>query len=220
MKIAYAILHVESNENRKFLVLKNKEYLNNYATDLNQKTYGIYNKEQLEQYYSEDTGLNINRSIGFRYAEVGCWASHHMAWKTFYESDYDAVVIFEDDIEIQEGFFEDLNETIKELPEDWDIYFPFLSTGSYSYYKTEHYIGNKKICKSYQGNWLGAYLINKSGAKKLLDRAKETISRPVDIHIFYSPGLVNSYSIMPYQRMFVNGVNLGTTIHNVDRIVD
>lgn len=218
MNIAYAILHVESDIAREGLVLKNKEYLNQYSVDLNQKTYGIYNAEQLENYYSENTGLNINRSIGFRYAEVGCWASHHMAWKTFYESEYDAVIIFEDDIEIQNGFFEDLNEKISYLPEDWDLYFPLVSTGSYSYYKTAHYIGNKKVCKAYQGNWLGAYLMNKSGAKKLLDNSKELVSRPVDINIFYSPGLVNCYSIMPYQKMFVNGVDLGTTIHNVDRI--
>ena len=218
MKIAYAILHVETDTVREPLLIENKEYLDGYAEDLKQKSYGIYNAEQLKAYYAENVGLNIDRETNFRYAEIGCWASHHMAWKTFYESDYDLVIIFEDDIKIKDGFFEDLLDNIVSLPEDWDAFFALVPEGNFSYYGASHNIGSQYICKAYQGNWLGGYVINKSGAKKLLDSSKQTISRPVDIHIFYSPGLLNSYSIMPHTKMFVEGVDLGTTIHNVDRV--
>jgi GR25 family glycosyltransferase involved in LPS biosynthesis len=218
MNIAYAILHVPSDVNREPLLIKNKSYLDKYAKDLNQKAYGIYTAEQLNDYYSENVGLNIDPGTNFRYAEIGCWASHHIAWKEFYESDYDAVVIFEDDIDIKDGFFENLLGNISLLPGDWDAFFALVPEGNFSYYNRAHDIGSKAVCKAYQGNWLGAYVINKSGAEKLLSSAKEKIRRPVDIHIFYSPGLLNSYSIMPHTKMFVDGVDLGTTIHHVDRV--
>lgn len=218
MNIAYAILHVDKDTDRKFLLIENKEYLNKYAEDLKQKTYGIYTAEQLSEYYAENNGLNIDPSTNFRYAEIGCWASHHMAWKSFYESEYDVVVIFEDDIKIQEGFFENLIDNLKLIPEDWDAFFALVPEGNFSYYNYRHDIGSQYVCKAYQGNWLGAYVLNKSGAKKLLDSAKGKINRPVDIHIFYSPEMLNSYSIMPNTKMFVDGVDLGTTIHAVDRV--
>lgn len=218
MNIAYAILHVDKDIDREPLLIKNKEYLNSYSKDLNQKTYGIYNSEQLENYYAENVGLNIDRNTNFRYSEIGCWASHHMAWKTFYESDYDLVVIFEDDIEIKDGFFEDLLNKINLLPAGWDAFFALVPEGNFSYYNENHNIGSQHICRAYQGNWLGSYVINKSGAKKLLDSSKESMNRPVDIHVFYSPGLLNSYSIMPHSKMFVEGIDLGTTIHNIERV--
>jgi GR25 family glycosyltransferase involved in LPS biosynthesis len=220
MNIAYAILHVPSDVNREPLLIKNKAYLDKYAKDLNQKSYGIYTAEQLEDYYAENVGLNIDPETNFRYAEIGCWASHHIAWKEFHESQYDAVVIFEDDIEIKEGFFENLLDNISSLPEDWDAFFALVPEGNFSYYNHTYDIGSQSVCKAYQGNWLGAYVINKSGAEKLLVSAKEKIRRPVDIHIFYSPGLLNSYSIMPHTKMFVDGVDLGTTIHHIYRVND
>lgn len=218
MNIAYAILHVDKDTIREPLLIKNKKYLDNYAEDLKQKPYGIYTAEQLESYYAENVGLNIDPDTNFRYSEIGCWASHHMAWKTFYESDYDTVIIFEDDIEIKDGFFEDLLDNIVSLPNDWDAFFALVPEGNFSYYNHSHNIGSQYVCKAYQGNWLGAYVLNKSGAEKLLASAKEKIRRPVDIHIFYSPGLLNSYSIMPHTKMFVEGVDLGTTIHHIERV--
>ena len=219
MNIAYAILHVDADTIREPCLLQNKKYLDNYAKDLKQKAYGIYTAEQLDSYYAENVGLNIDPDTNFRYAEIGCWASHHMAWKTFYESDYDVVVIFEDDIEILDGFFENLVDKLSLIPEDWDGFFALVPEGNFSYYNNSHSIGNQYVCKAYQGNWLGAYAINKSGAKKLLDSAKEIIRRPVDIHIFYSPGLLNSYSLVPGVNPYLKGVDLGTTIHNVPRVL-
>lgn len=218
MNISYAILHVDKDKERELLFLKNKEYLNNYASNLNQNTYGIYNSSDLKSYLSKKIWLGIDSMAGFRYAEIGCWASHHSAWKTFYESEYDYVVIFEDDIEILDGFFENLLENISHIPEDWDAFFALVPEGNFSYYNETHNIGNQYVCRSYQGNWLGGYVLNKSGAKKLLDSSIRGIKRPVDIHVFSSPGLMNSYSIMPNTKMFLAGVELGTTIHNVDRV--
>lgn len=220
MKVSYAILHVDKDKVREPLLIENKKYLDGYAKDLNQDVYGIYNKNQLDDYYSKNLGLQIDPDINFRYSEIGCWASHHIAWKTFYESDYDIVIIFEDDIRILDGFFENLMDNLSLIPENWDAFFSLVPEGNFSYYNENHNIGSQKVCRAYQGNWLGAYVLNKSGAKKLLDRCKEKISRPVDIHIFYSPGLLNSYSIMPNTKMFVEGVDLGTTIHHIERIKD
>lgn len=220
MNIAYQILHIEKDITREPLVKENKFYLNKYFKDLNCKTFGIYNKKDLDNYYLGNHGLQIDKDVNFRYAEIGCWASHYSAWKTFYESNYDAVLIFEDDMKILEGFYEDLMLNIKFLPEGWDAFFAHVPIGNFSYYIPEQHNmeGNPRICKTYQGNWLGGYLISKSGAKKLLDSAKTPMGRPVDIHIFYSPGMLNSYSIRPWSASYIQGIDLGTTIHEVERV--
>jgi GR25 family glycosyltransferase involved in LPS biosynthesis len=217
MNISYSIIHVDRDDNRKYLVNENKNYLDKYAVDLNSKTYGIYSIEDLDAYVDKDNGINIKNLNGFRYAEIGCLASHHMAWKTFYESSHDLVVILEDDIKIMDGFFENLIKNISLLPEDWDLFSTLVPSGNFSYYKKKHDIGNKSVCRAYQGNWSGGYVLNKSGAKKLLDSAIIGITKPVDIHIFYSPGLLNSYSVTPNSDMFLREIDLGTTIHNVER---
>jgi GR25 family glycosyltransferase involved in LPS biosynthesis len=219
MKLAYAILHVDTDTIRESLYNSNREYLDKFAQNLDHISYGIYSKEELDNYYAKNSGLNIDRTIGFRYAEIGCWASHHSAWKKFLESDYDYVLIMEDDIKVVDGFKEALFSRIAMLPENWDMFSALVPEGNFSYFNRElHDIGSPVISLTYQGNWLGAYVLNKSGVKKLIDSASATIGRPVDIHLFYSPGLINSYSLVPGQDMYLEGIDLGTTIHNVERV--
>lgn len=221
MNLSYAILHVDKDLLREPLYLENKRYLDEVATNLNQTSYGIYSKEDLDSYYSLDLGLNINRATTFRYAEIGCWASHYSAWTKFLESGHDYVLILEDDIKILPGFYESLESRIHMLPEDWDIFSALVPEGNFSYFiLEEHHIGSGVITKTYQGNWLGAYVLSRSGARKLVDSVVEPMNRPVDIHVFYSPGMLNSYSLFPGTPMYLEGVDLGTTIHNVDRVAN
>jgi hypothetical protein len=111
-------------------------------------------------------------------------------------------------------------DNLNNLPEDWNAFFCLVPDACFDLYNSSHYIGQKYVCKAYQGNWLGAYVINKSGAKKLLDSSLGGITRPVDIHIFYSEGLLNGYSVRPNTKCFVRGLDLGTTIHHVERFND
>jgi GR25 family glycosyltransferase involved in LPS biosynthesis len=219
VKISYAILHVDTDVLREPLYLENVDYLNSFAVNLKQPSYGIYNKEDLERYYSLDLDLNINKNTNFRYSEIGCWASHYSAWKTFLESDNEYVLILEDDIKVIPGFKEILDLRMGLLPEGWDIFSVLVPEGNFSYFVSHiHSIGSDIISKTYQGNWLGAYVLNREGAKKLVDSVLLPIDRPVDIHIFYSPGMLNSYSLMPNSKMYLEGIDLGTTIHDVDRV--
>jgi hypothetical protein len=219
INLSYTILHVDKDVERENLVLKNKMYLDKSFSDIKSKSFGIYNKNQLDDYYLNNYGLSIDKTVAFRYSEIGCWASHYQAWKTFYESGMDAILILEDDIEVLNGFSENILDIMNELPQDWDAFFCLAPSGNFSYYKNSlHDIGCNRISKTYQGNWLGAYIITREGAKKLIDSCKKDINKPVDIHLFYTPDLINSYSIKPYVQNFLNGVDLGTTIHKVPRI--
>jgi GR25 family glycosyltransferase involved in LPS biosynthesis len=220
MKLSYAILHVKKDILRESLYLKNIDYLNKFAINLNQDSYGIYTQEDLDAYYYLNLGLNIDKNTNFRYSEIGCWASHYSAWQKFLDSNFDYVLILEDDIDILPEFYENLIARINMLPEDWDMFSALVPEGNFSYFDlVNHDIGNSVISKTYQGNWLGAYVLNKSGAKKIIESFYNPITRAVDIHLFYSPGMLNSYSLMPNVNSYLEGVDLGTTIHNIPRVL-
>jgi hypothetical protein len=92
---------------------------------------------------------------------LGCTLSHRLAMKTFLkESDKPFVVILEDDAEPTTTVYMDkIEESIRNAPPDWDIikldYAPSINSGSYNKIPTL---------------LTTAYIVNKKGAEKLLNR--------------------------------------------------
>ena len=131
-----------------------------------------------------------------------------MAWKKLLKTDYDAVIIFEDDAEMLDNFFEMFYKYIEELPEDWDI-FSFFRYGEEWRYQAERDSNGLEsleyICRAFQSNCCAGYIINKSGAQKALEEiAKNQINAPVDWFVFdaYHKAfgwnkIFNSYTIKP-----------------------
>jgi GR25 family glycosyltransferase involved in LPS biosynthesis len=220
MNFLHKVFHLEKDLNRKFYANEINNYLNEYSDELDSEAIEISNDDQLANFYSKYPKFNINKKIGFRYGEVGVWASNYAAWKKFDESGCDYLILMEDDISFEKDFFNLLNLYMKDLPQNWDIFFfGCANNGSSFYNEEEHGIGSPYVCKAWQGNWLLCYVINKKSVKKIIKSVEqEVVERPIDIHLFYSPQHFNIYTLMPHAKHGVHGVELGTTIHHQKRI--
>ena len=120
--------------------------------------------------------------IGWRYGELGVWASNWIAWKAFLNTDADYLILVEDDAVLVSGYGNLLPVYMKQLPEGWDQFHLWAPPGNLSLYvPSKHGIGNKDVCKAYQ-NWSNtAYVLTRGGAQKLLNEVEENgITLPLD----------------------------------------
>ena len=130
MKFAHKVFHLDKDINRTHLYLSMNEYMNKYSTELNSPTISISNQEELNNFYIDNPlvkfyndGYEFNNEIGWRYGELGIWASNITAYKNFLESGSYYLILMEDDIVYKEGFFDNLVDYLNQLPEDWDVFF-------------------------------------------------------------------------------------------------
>lgn len=117
----------------------------------------------------------LNRSF-IPNSAFGCALSHQLAWKTFLQSNEEYAVIFEDDVILENNFIKTV-EVIIDKKYDMDI----ILLGDL------RYINNLTKIDDLLGVYnlsLGthAYLINRKGAKNLLEQTKN-IWTHIDLHI-------------------------------------
>ena len=116
---------------------------------------------------------------------IGVWASNYKAYKRFLESDYDTLVLFEDDILLSANFQTVLNTYVSELPVDWDFFSFFVPDDSLFAFNSSHEIGAENVCISYQQWSCAGYMVSKEGARKAVEDVESRgINCPVDWYIF------------------------------------
>ena len=117
---------------------------------------------------------------------VGVWASNYKAWKRFLESDYDTLIIFEDDIVLSKNFKFIAEKYLDELMPVWDFFSFFVPNDSFFAYNPQlHDMGDENICRSYQQWSCAGYAVSRRGAEKAIaDVESQGITAPVDWYIF------------------------------------
>lgn len=112
------------------------------------------------------------------YGGVGCFLSHYtLAKQLLNDSEAKYYIIFEDDISFQKNMIKPINYYLSNAPEDWDIiHFTNLRKVNYTihdqFYKPNGFWG------------MQAYIINKKGAKKLVDEVqREKIDGQIDAYL-------------------------------------
>jgi len=117
---------------------------------------------------------------------VGVWASTYLAYKKFLESDKNILIIFEDDIVISKNFKTIAEMYMDELMPVWDFFSFFVPDDSlFAYSESEHDLGEKHICKSYQQWSCAGYAVSRRGAEKAVaDVESKGINCPIDWYIF------------------------------------
>lgn len=221
MKIVHQVLHMDKSIDRKKCVDSINKKLYPISKPLNSKTYEISNNNQLMQFIMEQPKLKIDYDYHFKYSEVGVWGSNYAAWINFLKTDKDYLIIFEDDVDCVEDFMEKIIKVIDNIPQDWDAFFFLTPEGNKEHYYRQHQhdIGLPEICQSYQGNWLGGYMMNRSGVQKLVNEVEcNMIVDPIDIYMFYIQKVLNMYAFKPEVPSICYGVDLPTTIHNSKKI--
>jgi glycosyl transferase family 25 len=119
--------------------------------------------------------------------EVGCCMSHLGVWKKVIEDDLEMCLVIEDDaLKIIPNFENIIFDLYKNLPEDWDVFLIGFSTFNETCKKV-----SEDIYKVKDFILAHCYLINKSGAKKLIDSLP--INSPLDTFMSSVSNYVNIY---------------------------
>lgn len=174
--------------------------------------------------------------------EAGIWLSQYACWQWLVDSDYEYLLVFEDDAKVSPNFRKALGEYLSETPEDMDFFSlavpenqrqdfgyriiydengepkPVVRAGERGYDFT---FGSKVVARVYQGYCCVAVLYSKAGAQKLIDVAKERgMYTPVDCFLYQTAhrGAVNGYAPIPKGPMPVEiDWQIPTTVQDTNR---
>jgi hypothetical protein len=209
-KLTHKVFHSAKDTQRQKYVDKANALFKGGSTELDTPSILIEDASGLKSFLDDNpdfkvdlSGYSVNGSPkGWRYEELGIWASNVLAWKAFLASDADYVVLMEDDIVFNEKDLAWIDEALAILPEDWDQYHPFAFAGEWPEYKPEvHDVNEGPIVRAYQ-RWSNVcYILNKKGATKLLENLKTNLIKlPLDAWWFLPQSELadfNVYTIKP-----------------------
>lgn len=110
--------------------------------------------------------------------EVGCYASHLLAYEQFLLTKNPCVVVLEDDAELSDDFVRCVDEAIKAAPNGWDIIHLSTKTKRLPYPIIQLPVGRSLVRYWRYPVNTAAYVISRPGAIKLLHPRRRT--RPID----------------------------------------
>lgn len=212
---------------------KSKDYLRNYLPELNSETIKIDSQETLEEFLSKNIEFKVDPNgydpenfasiyrkeesspLGWKYGQIGIWASNYTAWVNFLKTDYDYVMLIEDDVYFKNGSFEVFQECLSELPDDWEIYH-FCVPKQKIMFREEPKNINSKISLPYINDSNACYIVNRRGVEKLLKQVKEGIFLPLDWHWFKQP-LFNIYATRNDVNTYCDLIQVESTHWNIQQ---
>lgn len=154
----------------------------------------------------------------FKPGEVGLWHSTVLALREFAVSDYDALLILEDDILLDPDFLYYSKLYLERLPMFWDFFYQYVHPWQGdNNYNDSYEIGDTRICRSYQVWSNACFWVSKKGAERLLEAvAQRPIDEAVDWYIL-KRGMTREwdvYTLKPNVAMFCNIGGFITTIQD------
>lgn len=137
-KMCYKIFHIpgygESHQTRSDLFNYLDSYLINHIDRLETDTILISNLDQYNNFNKEY--FQLNPKFDFKWGEMGIWASNLLAFKNFLDTDYEYLMLMEDDITTRDNdeFLMLLQKYMDMLPEDWEIFSYYVHPNQYARY--------------------------------------------------------------------------------------
>lgn len=129
--------------------------------------------------------------------EIGCFCSHRALWKKIIDSDYDRVLVIEDDVEFKYNAKNLLENALRKLDGEYDILylgFTVLYGGNYDKStESEGYVSFTKDVASTE-----SYIITNKAAE-ILYQYSEFMREPIDVVIsnVIRAGILRAYGIWP-----------------------
>jgi GR25 family glycosyltransferase involved in LPS biosynthesis len=201
-QIGYKIFHLPDS-NRHGLYKVSSGYLSKYLDEIYTPTIKISSlneyfafKKENKDFNIDPNGYNLDDKQGWKFGEIGIWASNYTAMKNFLKTDKEYLMLLEDDVLIDEGFINNLPSLMEDLPDGWDMFSCFAPENqSHKYtYSSNHGL----ICPAYQDWSMLCYILNKRSVKMILDHIQfEPISLPIDWFYFRQPDKFKCYTITP-----------------------
>jgi GR25 family glycosyltransferase involved in LPS biosynthesis len=218
--ICFYVFHTEENKknSKRNIASKNiNDYASNYFKQLNSSTFKIVDDEGIINFLKNNKSFLIDpngwdpshrillnsykketaKPKGWKYGYIGAWASNYSAWKNFLNTDCEYLLLFEDDVVLENNFFELMISYLNLLPDDWDVFHQYAPENLTN--KTIKILDGKyPICKPYQ-SWSNAvYMLSRSGAEKAISEVESNpVFLPSDWFFFKQLNLFNMYTIAP-----------------------
>jgi len=217
MNIAYKLFHLPRDHARNKAVenvhshlLKNIKMLNSDTIKISSYSDYIKFVEENPDFNVDPMGYNLDNKQGWRYGEVGIWASNWLAWKSFIESEYDYLILMEDDIVLYENFLPELERYMKQLPENFDAFHAFCPSDQNHKYDLSMDFSDE-VCSSYQDWSAACYVVSRSGAQKMIYFASRGIRLPLDWFMFRQKDLLSVYTLKPEAKRICNILTIDST---------
>jgi len=208
--IMYKIFHIDHMSNRSACVERNKILFQQAGIEeLDCMTQDFSTFKIMDEFINSSSGFEVRRHNEYTNpfphvsGVIGIWASNWLAWKEFLNNDAEYLIIMEDDISLNDDSIPTLNKILPLLPEDWDVFSFFMPPSCEVFYSEYiHMIDNQIVCKPYQGWSCGGYIINRNGAKKIIEYLEENpIDSPIDFFMFsQTPDMLNVYNPLPFLK--------------------
>lgn len=169
-KICYKVHHVGTEE-RSINVKNAERYFANHFYKLDVESVKISTDDDLKSFLKLNPKFYFSEEALETNAEIGVIASNYKAWEAFLESDYEYLILCEDDIVINEEYFLDLFfKCLEDLPDHSNGFaFGHLKKDKNYYNQKQHDIESNYLCDLFQKQWIICYVLNKDGAKLLYD---------------------------------------------------
>lgn len=130
---------------------------------------------------------------------IGCILSHAKAYKQILINDYDYLLIFEDDVIIEDNFKLQLKIFLKSIPKDFDIL--YLASNISMTTNMRGWISDSLYIPMYPRSGQYGYIVSNAGARKILKTIfpVKIVAGGIDTLIgrLVSKGLLNAYHAHP-----------------------
>jgi GR25 family glycosyltransferase involved in LPS biosynthesis len=207
MNIAYKVFHTPGiQKERDESYNKINSYLSSKINILDTPTIKISSEKDYVDFLRNNPKFIINKDgyelggeSGWRFGEIGILASNWTAWCNFINSQYDYLILMEDDIKHNDFFYERLTGYILQLPLDFDVFSAFVPRDQFAKHDVRLNISEGDISLSYQDWSCLCYVISKEGAKKLINDFYN-VSLPLDWYIYRQTDKFNVYALKPTEN--------------------
>ena len=233
-RVCYGIFHIEGFDctARHELVKQLTTDIDTTWTNLDIETFYFHDLLEAERtakelcfhfdHISEDRKPG---NTGFMRGEIGLWLGTIYAIQKFLESEYDILVLFDDDVSTTPKAIRETNSFLSHLPGSFEIFAMYTPEREYARYGRKRHFGSfirkytidnpNKPTRLYQGWSTAAYAISRSGAEKIIRATSSKIDAPVDWFLFR--GNFKSYSFKPNGPKPFEVKDLESTIQ-IDRL--
>ncbi|XP_076286910.1 glycosyltransferase 25 family member isoform X2 [Lasioglossum baleicum] len=162
------------------------------------QTVDAFDGRTLNQSILSDAGVEIMPEYSDPYhdrpmtmGEVGCFLSHYIIWNEVIESDFETVIILEDDVRFEPFFRQKVKYILTELDNlrfEWDLI--YLGRKRLLESAESSVEGSKYLVRAAYSYWTLGYILSRNGARKLVEAEPLKKLVPVDE---YLPILANTH---------------------------
>jgi glycosyl transferase, family 25 len=184
------VVHYDKLIKRKYAILKQL-----HDQNIEPEFVSNHGKETL-------TKDEIDSFNGLSLTEISIFLHHIECYKKIVENEYDFALILEDDVILNKNFFDILEDYMKHLPKDWDVF--YVGDGCDKHIPL-NVLNKYKNCRAFRNNedrCADSYLISKKTANLIYTIFRNKINNKIKIDLAIDMWMNRLYKTMPFLKIF------------------